>query len=422
MAQYITRIRTESGDLQIDYNALANLPLTDTTLNVEGQAADAYATGVAINEANTSASNAQTTADEAKTAVEKANEDIVALSARVDLLSGDDSDVDFSGLVQKAGDKMTGPLETPGLTVAVAEDVDLWPYLAFGYYQDEEFKTSSMIGSMSDQHTLTISNICTDDAEKGEYYYLPVADTGRTENGVYQILTTKAPVAIEQGGTGVTTLEGLKSMLGVADTTGVVAIENGGTGANNALDAITNLGLADALNAVSFVKLWENAQPAVAFKDQTIYVDGLANYEMIAIETNHNVHIVVTNGTYQSLDHQRGLSLDNFQTYARNLEAYKSNNTIHFYDCYYRSTSGNTIEKTNNVMIPIRIYGMKNTHISSSGSDFGYALNLAEDGRILSVTYPQYAPEGATIVYTLPEGNLTDYIYSNGEFVHSPVA
>ena len=26
MAQYITKIRTENGDLQIDYNALANLP------------------------------------------------------------------------------------------------------------------------------------------------------------------------------------------------------------------------------------------------------------------------------------------------------------------------------------------------------------------------------------------------------------
>lgn len=49
-----------------------------------------------------------------------------------------------------------------------------------------------------------------------------------------------------------------------------------------------------------------------------------------------------------------------------------------------------------------------------------YALNLAEDGRILSATYPQYAPEDAVIVDTLPEGNLPDYLYVNGEYVYDP--
>lgn len=48
MAQYITKIRTESGDLQIDYNALANLPTTDTTLTTANKAADAQATGEQI--------------------------------------------------------------------------------------------------------------------------------------------------------------------------------------------------------------------------------------------------------------------------------------------------------------------------------------------------------------------------------------
>lgn len=49
MAKYVTKIRTESGDLQIDYNALANLPDSDKTLKVSGQFADAKATGDAIN-------------------------------------------------------------------------------------------------------------------------------------------------------------------------------------------------------------------------------------------------------------------------------------------------------------------------------------------------------------------------------------
>ena len=37
-----------------------------------------------------------------------------------------------------------------------------------------------------------------------------------------------------------------------------------------------------------------------------------------------------------------------------------------------------------------------------------YALNLAEDGRILSATYPKYAPADAVIVEALPEGDIPD--------------
>ena len=51
MAQYVTKIRTESGDKQIDYNALANLPQSDTTLTQTGSFADAKATGDAIKSA-----------------------------------------------------------------------------------------------------------------------------------------------------------------------------------------------------------------------------------------------------------------------------------------------------------------------------------------------------------------------------------
>lgn len=50
-----------------------------------------------------------------------------------------------------------------------------------------------------------------------------------------------------------------------------------------------------------------------------------------------------------------------------------------------------------------------------------YALNLAKDGRILSATYPKYAPKDAILVDTLPEKNIADYIYQNGEFVYEPL-
>ena len=48
MADYITKIRTEDGDKQIDYSALANLPQPDDTLTKSGKFADAKATGDAI--------------------------------------------------------------------------------------------------------------------------------------------------------------------------------------------------------------------------------------------------------------------------------------------------------------------------------------------------------------------------------------
>ena len=50
-----------------------------------------------------------------------------------------------------------------------------------------------------------------------------------------------------------------------------------------------------------------------------------------------------------------------------------------------------------------------------------YALNLNEDRRILSVTYPQYAPESAELVETLPEGNVYHYLYIDGQYVYDPL-
>lgn len=50
-----------------------------------------------------------------------------------------------------------------------------------------------------------------------------------------------------------------------------------------------------------------------------------------------------------------------------------------------------------------------------------FALNLADDGRILSATYPEYAPEDAVIVEALPEGDISNYIYKEGEYVYDPL-
>ena len=49
-----------------------------------------------------------------------------------------------------------------------------------------------------------------------------------------------------------------------------------------------------------------------------------------------------------------------------------------------------------------------------------YALNLADDGRVLSVTYDRFALANQPRVETLPDGDVTEYRYVDGEFVHDP--
>ena len=51
-----------------------------------------------------------------------------------------------------------------------------------------------------------------------------------------------------------------------------------------------------------------------------------------------------------------------------------------------------------------------------------YALNLdKETGRILSATYPRYASADMVIVDALPDGDIADYLYQDGEYVYAPL-
>lgn len=52
-----------------------------------------------------------------------------------------------------------------------------------------------------------------------------------------------------------------------------------------------------------------------------------------------------------------------------------------------------------------------------------YALNLeADTERVLSATFPEYAPSDAVLVEELPEGNVADYLYKNGQFIYDPLS
>lgn len=50
-----------------------------------------------------------------------------------------------------------------------------------------------------------------------------------------------------------------------------------------------------------------------------------------------------------------------------------------------------------------------------------YALNLGENGRILSVCNCLEGQTYENVVDTFPDGDVTDYRYENGEFIHDPL-
>lgn len=50
-----------------------------------------------------------------------------------------------------------------------------------------------------------------------------------------------------------------------------------------------------------------------------------------------------------------------------------------------------------------------------------YALNLGDDGRVLSSTFARYAHDGAQFVDALPDGDLSQYRYVDGAFVLDPL-
>ena len=52
-----------------------------------------------------------------------------------------------------------------------------------------------------------------------------------------------------------------------------------------------------------------------------------------------------------------------------------------------------------------------------------YALNLAKDNRILSAwkVLPNGNYDGMPIVEELPEGDIAEYLYIDGQYIHDPL-
>ena len=51
-----------------------------------------------------------------------------------------------------------------------------------------------------------------------------------------------------------------------------------------------------------------------------------------------------------------------------------------------------------------------------------YALSLDDNGRILSVSfYNEHTPKDVPVVEEIPDGNVYEYIFVNGQFIHDPL-
>ena len=50
-----------------------------------------------------------------------------------------------------------------------------------------------------------------------------------------------------------------------------------------------------------------------------------------------------------------------------------------------------------------------------------YGIVLKDDSRIGAVYMPDFIPEDAIRVESLPEGDMHDYVYVDGEYIHDPL-
>lgn len=138
--------------------------------------------------------------------------------------------------IRTATDTQSGILSTTGQLIggtksfidgiALGGDISTTPYIRFRNHKSTSV-TDENLGYivMANQTSPTKANLSyyqysynaagTSRLNYVEIYSLPTANTGRTNNASYKILTTKEPVQIEQGGTGATTTDAAQDALGL---------------------------------------------------------------------------------------------------------------------------------------------------------------------------------------------------------------
>lgn len=239
MERYINKIRTEYGDLQINYKELANLPESDATLTKSGSFADAKATGDAIEQISTKIISEITPEIQSKVPLTTTingyplDNNITLTAEDVGAISGDGGNMNSNLIFSSTTENHGLQWETSnGTQINVKPDV-----------LNELLQITMTTSDGVEEPVLTID-------ASGE-------------------VTLKKPLAIQYGGTSAedaatarSNLEITPENIGAADLehvheyadldhthsvdeiiSGVLEIEKGGTGASNSADALRNLGV-----------------------------------------------------------------------------------------------------------------------------------------------------------------------------------
>ena len=199
----VTRIRTEKGDLPIDYNALANKPTTDDTLTHSGSFADAKAVGDKIKAVSET--------------VSQLSEDVAAEKARAEGVEGDlntrlasvESAIGESGSI--AGDIANALTEAKGYV-----DTEV-KALADGAVATNTSDISALTESLSEQVANLQAQIDGKANSEHTHGYLPLS--GGTLTGV----TTAASTAV--GTKGIRNITASTSACGSTLATGEIYIQ-----------------------------------------------------------------------------------------------------------------------------------------------------------------------------------------------------
>lgn len=93
---------------------------------------------------------------------------------------------------------------------------------------------------------------------------------------------TEGTLPVGRGGTGVTSLQALRSAAGLGNTTGAVPIANGGTGATTAAAALQNLGIGGG--GACWTRLWSGS----CAKGNSITVTNLNKYRLLGCRVSES--------------------------------------------------------------------------------------------------------------------------------------
>lgn len=146
-------------------------------------------------------------------------------------------------------------------------------------------------------------------------------------------------------------------------------IKMGGTGATTAAKALENLGA-----AVKWDTLWQNASPSSGFEEQSLTIDGLAEYNLFMINflrslgaddyakdnQTSELLFVPTDTIFYSYASQ-AYATSSYTPYITERRIYitKSTNTVRFGLGYYTNVYKATGSSTTKMMIPLYIFGSK---------------------------------------------------------------